>query len=190
MASSPETPSSSKMTTSEMTLSRESVEMAPSPKKTPSKSSSPQQCISGIDTESTSLIQAPNVITTPSASTSSTTPRTPGSRGRPSASGSDLTLPPQRVKMIMKCSPDVEMVTQESLHLITKATELFVQYLAEESYSRGSNRACVTYEALSDFVHAEDHLEFLKETLPKKLTWAECQKLLAKHEEKMESFVL
>ncbi|KAG7154437.1 U6 snRNA-associated Sm-like protein LSm3-like [Homarus americanus] len=102
----------------------------------------------------------------------------PGKQGRASNVASDLTLPTQRVKMIMKSCPDVETVSQETLHLITRATELFIQYLSEESLTNSSKRDSVDYEALADSVHSIDHLEFLKEAIPKKVMWAEAQRLI------------
>ena len=46
-------------------------------------------------------------------------PNTSSSAPRPAK---DINLPMTRVKTIMKSSPDVETVSQESLFLITKAT--------------------------------------------------------------------
>lgn len=108
--------------------------------------------------------------------------------GQPSSTASELTLPPTRVKMIMKSCPDVETVPQETLHVITKATELFIQYLATESHNRASNSAVVDYDDLSSTVHSLDHLEFLRETVPMKVTWAEAQRLIEESENKFEGF--
>lgn len=88
----------------------------------------------------------------------------------------------------MKSCPDVETVPQETLHLITKATELFIQHLAEESYKKASNTTSLSYEDLAMAVHALDHLEFLRETIPQKITWAEAQKLIEQYDNKFEGF--
>ncbi|KAK8738906.1 hypothetical protein OTU49_003728 [Cherax quadricarinatus] len=112
----------------------------------------------------------------------------PGKLGRPSSVPTDLILPTQRVKMIMKSCPDVEMVPQEALHLITKATELFVQYLAEESYKKVASKDRIDYDDLSNAVHDIEHLEFLREAIPKKVTWAEAQKLIEENSNKFEGF--
>ncbi|KAK7084243.1 Chromatin accessibility complex protein 1, partial [Halocaridina rubra] len=101
----------------------------------------------------------------------------------------DLTLPTQRVKMIMKSCPDVETVPQESLHLITRATELFVQLLSTESRKQSPNKDRVNYDDLAEVVDICDRLDFLKEAIPKKLTWAQAQKLIAENESKVESFI-
>ncbi|XP_045622506.2 chromatin accessibility complex protein 1 [Procambarus clarkii] len=114
--------------------------------------------------------------------------KTPGKPGRPSSTPTDLILPTQRVKMIMKSCPDVETVPQETLHLITKATELFIQYLAEEAYKQAGIKEIINYDHLSSAVHTIEHLEFLRETIPKKITWAEAQKLIEENKNKFEGF--
>ncbi|XP_076242494.1 DNA polymerase epsilon subunit 4 [Calliopsis andreniformis] len=43
-------------------------------------------------------------------------------------------LPLGRIKTIIKMDPDVNMVNQEAVFLITKSTELFIDSLAKESY--------------------------------------------------------
>ncbi|MCL4120376.1 UNVERIFIED_CONTAM: hypothetical protein GTU68_013909 [Idotea baltica] len=90
--------------------------------------------------------------------------------------------------MIMKSCPDVDIVPQESLHVITRATELFVQHLALESL-QGSTSSVLDYESLSHLVHSDNSLEFLKETIPKKITWSECQKIMEAKKAKDEDFI-
>lgn len=111
-----------------------------------------------------------------------------GKPGRPSSVSTDIILPTHRVKMIMKSCPNVETVPQETLHLITKATELFIQYLADESSNQAVNQERVDYDDLANAVHSIEHLEFLKETIPKKLTWAEAQKLIEENSNRFEGF--
>ena len=101
----------------------------------------------------------------------------------------DLTLPTHRIKMIMKSCPDVESVAQEPLYLIARATELFVQSLAADSLDCASSCSKLDYEALSKVVHSTDYLDFLKETIPKKITWAECQKLIEEKTARMEELI-
>ena len=43
-------------------------------------------------------------------------------------------LPLGRIKTIIKMDPEVNMVNQEAVFLITKSTELFIDALAKESY--------------------------------------------------------
>ena len=52
----------------------------------------------------------------------------------------DVLLPLARVRTIMKSSPDVENIGQESLFLITKATELFIMYLTKLSQRSGNDQ--------------------------------------------------
>ena len=52
----------------------------------------------------------------------------------------DVLLPLARVRTIMKSSPDVENIGQESLFLITKATELFIMYLTKLSQRHGNDQ--------------------------------------------------
>ncbi|KAK4301250.1 hypothetical protein Pmani_026585 [Petrolisthes manimaculis] len=110
------------------------------------------------------------------------------SPSRSSSHPTDLVLPTQRVKMIMKSCPDVDTVPQETLHLITKCTELFIKYLVEETIKNAEDRTHVDYEALAQIVHTKDHLEFLRDTIPKKITWAEARKLMAENDNKFEGF--
>lgn len=88
----------------------------------------------------------------------------------------------------MKSCPDVETVPQETLHLVTKATELFIQHLAQESHKKAADASALSYEDLAMAVHTLDHLEFLRETIPQKITWAEVQKLMEKGNNKFEGF--
>ncbi|XP_042860076.1 chromatin accessibility complex protein 1-like isoform X1 [Penaeus japonicus] len=135
------------------------------------------------------MASSPSKVPVKSPSVKSSGGSTPsGMRGRPSLNPTDLTLPTQRVKMIMKSCPDVETVSQDTLHLITRATELFIEYLAVESYKCAENKDRMDYESLSSLVHMAEHLEFLREAIPKKVTWAEAQKLIEENSNKFEGF--
>ncbi|XP_011495886.1 PREDICTED: DNA polymerase epsilon subunit 4 [Ceratosolen solmsi marchali] len=43
-------------------------------------------------------------------------------------------LPIGRIRTIVKTDPDINFINQEAIFLITKATELFIDSLAKESY--------------------------------------------------------
>lgn len=45
-----------------------------------------------------------------------------------------IKLPLARIRHIMKMDPEVHIASQEAVFLITKATELFIQSFAKESY--------------------------------------------------------
>jgi chromatin accessibility complex protein 1 len=75
-----------------------------------------------------------------------------------------------RVKTIMKSSPDAENVSQESVYLITKATELFIKYMVEEAYKENSNTKSLEYKHVSELVQTREELAFLREIVPRKCT--------------------
>ena len=89
----------------------------------------------------------------------------------------DVLLPLARVKTIMKSSPDVENIGQESLFVITKATELFIMYLTKLSQRHGNDTE-VTYTDLANVVQKKDSMEFLHDIIPKKIKYSEYCKLV------------
>lgn len=89
----------------------------------------------------------------------------------------------------MKSCPDVEAVQQESLHTVARATELFIAHLAKESYTKGGGPGRLDYDALSEMVQSSLKLEFLMETVPRKVTWSQCQKLMEEKQAKMDNFI-
>ena len=101
---------------------------------------------------------------------------TPAAAGSPLRS-KDVLLPLARVKTIMKSSPDVENIGQESLFVITKATELFIMYLTKLSQRHGNDTE-VTYTDLANVVQKKDSMEFLHDIIPKKIKYSEYCKLV------------
>merc|ERR1712088_962832 len=87
-------------------------------------------------------------------------------------------LPQTRVKTIMKSSPDVETVSQESLFLITRATELFIMYMAKLASRNGGEDPSVTYGDLAAVVQRKESMEFLHDILPKKIKYGEYLKMM------------
>lgn len=75
-----------------------------------------------------------------------------------------------RVKTIMKSSPDAENVSQESVYLVTKATELFLKYMVEEAYKESNNSKSLEYKHVSELVQTREELAFLREIVPRKCT--------------------
>lgn len=80
-------------------------------------------------------------------------------------------LPVYRIKTIMKSSPDVSSIGQESLFLITKATELFVQDLAQMALQTSSDKQNVDYNDLAEIIDNQEMLQFLKDIIPKKIKY-------------------
>ena len=97
---------------------------------------------------------------------------TPSAAANSPLRSKDVLLPLARVKTIMKSSPDVENIGQESLFLITKATELFIMYLTKLSQRNGNDEE-VTYADLATIVQKKDSMEFLHDIVPKKIKYSE-----------------
>ncbi|KAJ8020591.1 Chromatin accessibility complex protein 1 [Holothuria leucospilota] len=76
-------------------------------------------------------------------------------------------LPTARIRTIMKSSPEIDVISQASLHLITKATELFVHALAQEAHKKSGKD--VTYSGLAQVVEEHDSFQFLSDILPQKV---------------------
>merc|ERR1712154_629893 len=110
---------------------------------------------------------------------SKTSPNTNSSSNKGGSGGKENNcLPQTRVKTIMKSSPDVEVVSQESLFLITRATELFIMYLAKLASRNGGEDPSVTYADLAAVVQRKDSMEFLHDIVPRKITYGEYLKIM------------
>ncbi|XP_033117409.1 chromatin accessibility complex protein 1-like [Anneissia japonica] len=96
-------------------------------------------------------------------------------------------LPVGRIRMIMKSSPEVTSVSQDSLFLITKATELFVENIAKESYARRKVDGFVNYNDLAEAVAEEENFQFLEDVLPKKILARDFLKANSKAEKEEDS---
>jgi len=79
-------------------------------------------------------------------------------------------LPISRIRTIMKSSPDVSNISQEALFMIAKSTELFVQELSRRSQQESEDKTSVGYNALAEIVDTQETLQFLQDTVPKKIT--------------------
>jgi len=67
------------------------------------------------------------------------------------------------VKRIIKMDPDINMVNKDSIFLISKALEMFVQSLSIEAYSytSGAKKKTVTKQDVEKAIDAVDALAFL-----------------------------
>lgn len=79
----------------------------------------------------------------------------------------------------MKSSPDVDSVPQDSLAVVTRATELFIQNLAKEALKNG-NGSKVDYSDIAKVVQSKPNMFFLREIIPKKITVREYKELMKK----------
>ena len=82
-------------------------------------------------------------------------------------------FPLGRVKNIMKMDPDVKLVSQETVFLVTRAIELFVESLAIESYSYTANakKKTISKQDVEKAIDAVDALAFLDGAMDE---WNEC----------------
>ncbi|KAM6921232.1 DNA polymerase epsilon subunit 4 [Xenentodon cancila] len=89
--------------------------------------------------------------------------------GPPSAAGhSRLSrLPLARIKALMKTDPDVSLASQESVFIIAKATELFVEMIAKDAlvYAQQGKRKTLQRKDLDNAIEAIDEFAFLEGTL-------------------------
>ncbi|XP_046454033.1 chromatin accessibility complex protein 1-like [Daphnia pulex] len=97
---------------------------------------------------------------------------------KPKLGDGSIILPQARVKMIMKSSPDTESISTDALYFVTKATEFFVEHLAQEIYESTKKSNELTYKGLADIVQKSDSMQFLKDMVPKKITYKEYQEIL------------
>ncbi|CAG7691747.1 unnamed protein product [Allacma fusca] len=69
----------------------------------------------------------------------------------------------------MKSSPEIEQIGSETLYLITKATELFVDYLAKQAFESSKGKS-LTYKNLADYINKHENMAFLKDIVPQTMT--------------------
>ncbi|XP_075469154.1 DNA polymerase epsilon subunit 4 [Ascaphus truei] len=76
-------------------------------------------------------------------------------------------LPLARVKALMKADPDVSLASQESVFIIAKATELFIETIAKDAYiySQQGKRKTLQRKDLDNAIDAIDEFAFLEGAL-------------------------
>uniref|UniRef100_A0A8C5P602 DNA polymerase epsilon subunit 4 n=1 Tax=Leptobrachium leishanense TaxID=445787 RepID=A0A8C5P602_9ANUR len=74
-------------------------------------------------------------------------------------------LPLSRVKTLMKADPDVSLASQESVFIISKATELFIETIAKDAfiYAQRGKRKTLQRKDLDNAIDAIDEFAFLEE---------------------------
>ncbi|KAJ8961045.1 hypothetical protein NQ314_005974 [Rhamnusium bicolor] len=72
-------------------------------------------------------------------------------------------LPLARVKAMMKKDPTCALISQDAVFLVTKATEMFIEYLAKESgkHLGASKRKTVMKRDIDCAIESSSHLCFL-----------------------------
>ncbi|KAM9384825.1 DNA polymerase epsilon subunit 4 [Pholidichthys leucotaenia] len=76
-------------------------------------------------------------------------------------------LPLARIKALMKTDPDVSLASHESVFIIAKATELFVEMIAKDAlvYAQQGKRKTLQRKDLDNAIEAIDEFAFLEGTL-------------------------
>ncbi|KAJ3624307.1 hypothetical protein MTP99_017943 [Tenebrio molitor] len=85
-------------------------------------------------------------------------------------------LPVSRVNMIMKSSSEVENIAKESSPMMAKLAELFIRLLAKEGYKLADDEN-LDYKHVAEVVNREDRYEFLRDIMPRKITFGEYKKM-------------
>ncbi|KAM0328084.1 hypothetical protein ACHAQA_005487 [Verticillium albo-atrum] len=84
-------------------------------------------------------------------------------------------LPLARVKKIIAQDPDINICSNNAAFIITVATEMFIQHLANEAHNQAKlerkPRRNVQYKDLANAVAHNDNLEFLEDVIPKTATY-------------------
>ncbi|TDZ38913.1 putative transcription factor [Colletotrichum spinosum] len=84
-------------------------------------------------------------------------------------------LPLARVKKIIGTDPDIGICSNNAAFVITVATEMFIQYLANEGQNQAKldrkPRRNVQYKDLANAVTNHDNLEFLEDVIPKTIPY-------------------
>ncbi|XP_043210473.1 chromatin accessibility complex protein 1-like [Amphibalanus amphitrite] len=86
----------------------------------------------------------------------------------------DDCLPLSKIRTIMKSSPDIELVSQESLPIVCRATEMFIQHFITQAYVHSKDKKCIGYGDIAVAVENEENLHFLSDILPRKRLAGEC----------------
>ncbi|XP_073259141.1 DNA polymerase epsilon subunit 4-like [Porites lutea] len=76
-------------------------------------------------------------------------------------------FPQTRVRNMMKIDPDLHLANRESVFLLTKAAELFVEYFAKEAHKRTviGKRKTIQRRDLDTTIDENEEMAFLEGTL-------------------------
>ncbi|OOQ85471.1 CBF/NF-Y family transcription factor [Penicillium brasilianum] len=93
-------------------------------------------------------------------------------------------LPISRIKKIVQLDDDIVQCSNNATFVIAMATEMFIQYLAEQGHnvvkSERKPRKTVQYKDLATAVSHIDNLEFLSDVIPKTTTYKQFKENKAK----------
>ncbi|KAI9270411.1 histone-fold-containing protein [Phascolomyces articulosus] len=82
------------------------------------------------------------------------------------------TLPIARVKRVIKEDKEVSLINAEATFCVAYATELFMEYLVKEGFTRArkEKRKTVYYKDLASAVSEVEQFEFLEDVIPHTMT--------------------
>ncbi|KAI7852411.1 histone-fold-containing protein [Circinella umbellata] len=82
------------------------------------------------------------------------------------------TLPIARVKRLIKEDKEVSLINAEATFCVAYATELFMEYLVKEGFTRArkEKRKTVYYKDLASSVSEVEQFEFLEDVIPHTMT--------------------
>ncbi|KAI8140632.1 histone-fold-containing protein [Fennellomyces sp. T-0311] len=82
------------------------------------------------------------------------------------------TLPLARVKRVIKEDKDVSLINAEATFCVAYATELFMEYLVKEGFTRArkEKRKTIYYKDLASAVSEVEQFEFLEDVIPHTMT--------------------
>ncbi|KAJ5546526.1 transcriptional regulator family: Histone-like TF [Penicillium frequentans] len=93
-------------------------------------------------------------------------------------------LPISRIKKIVQLDDDIVQCSNNATFVIAMATEMFIQYLAEQGHnvvkSERKPRKTVQYKDLATAVSHIDNLEFLSDVIPRTTTYKQFKEKKAK----------
>ncbi|GIK00029.1 hypothetical protein Aspvir_004042 [Aspergillus viridinutans] len=101
-------------------------------------------------------------------------------------------LPITRIKKIIHLDEDIVQCSGNATFVVAKATELFIQYLAQQGHnvvkSERKPRKVIQYKDLATAVSRIDNLEFLADVIPKTTTYKQFKEKKAKEASKEAAF--
>ncbi|CAI7611272.1 unnamed protein product [Penicillium glandicola] len=108
----------------------------------------------------------------------------PKTVGEPDEITGQSALPIARIKKIIQLDEDIVQCSNNATFVIAMATEMFIQYLAEQGHnvvkSERKPRKTVQYKDLASAVSHTDNLEFLSDVIPKTTTYKQFKEKKAK----------
>ncbi|KAL6068670.1 hypothetical protein QOT17_008088 [Balamuthia mandrillaris] len=88
--------------------------------------------------------------------------------GKEQATRMQAVFPITRIKKIVKSDPDVKLISTDAVHMISKSTELFLDYLTKQAYTytQEEGKKTLQYRDLAKCVEEVDVLDFLLDIIP------------------------